>query len=148
MEEVKGMDKHIFALLEQMSGSIKQTSGRFEQMSESIEQMSGSINQMSGRLDQIDGRLDQIDGKLDQIHEKLDIHDVTLKEHSLILSALRNGLEGVKAELSEMRLQNAKDFGEIKAQLKDHEDSIEILKEESWINRKSNIRIQKTLGLT
>jgi chromosome segregation ATPase len=119
-EEVKGMDKQIFALLEQMSGSIKQLSRR----------------------------LDQIDGKLDQIHEKLEIHDVTLKEHSLILGGLRNGLEGVKAELSEMRLQNSKDFGEIKAQLKDHEDSIEILKEESWINRKSNLRVQKTLGLT
>jgi hypothetical protein len=114
------MEKQIFALLEQMSGSIKQ----------------------------ISGRLDQIGGKLDQIHEKLDIHDVTLKEHSLILSALRNGQEGLKAELSEMRHQNAKDFGEIKAQLKDHEDSIEILKEESWINRKSSLRIQKTLGLT
>jgi hypothetical protein len=92
--------------------------------------------------------LQYMNGKLDQIGEKLDVHDVTLKEHSLILSALKNGQEGLKAELNEMRLQNAKDFGEIKAQLKDREVSIEILKEESWINRKSSLRVQKTLGLT
>jgi hypothetical protein len=47
-----------------------------------------------------------------------------------------------------MRLQNAKEFGEIKAQLKNHEDSIEILKKESWNNRKGILRIQKTIGLT
>ncbi|WML46179.1 hypothetical protein [Neobacillus sp. PS3-40] len=76
---------------------------------------------------------------LQQMNEKLD-------DHSLILGALRNGQESLKAEFSEMRLQNAKEFGEIKAQIKNHEDSIEILKEESWNNRRSILRVQKTLG--
>jgi predicted hydrocarbon binding protein len=82
---------------------------------------------------------EQILTLLQQMNEKLD-------DHSLILGALRNGQESLKAELSEMRLQNAKEFGEIKAQIKNHEDSIEILKEESWNNRRSILRVQKTLG--
>ena len=45
-------------------------------------------------------------------------HGETLKEHSRILSALRTGQEFLKAELSEMKIQNAKDFSEIKEQLK------------------------------
>jgi hypothetical protein len=99
-------------------------------------------------LQQMDSRLQQMDEKINHMEEKLDLHGEILKEHSLILGALINGQEGLKAELSEMRLQNAKEFGEIKAQLKNHEDSIEILKEESWNNRKGILRIQKTIGLT
>jgi hypothetical protein len=82
---------------------------------------------------------EQILTLLQQMNAKLD-------DHSLILGALRNGQESLKAEFSEMRLQNAKEFGEIKAQIKNHEDSIEILKEESWNNRRSILRVQKTLG--
>jgi hypothetical protein len=44
------------------------------------------------------------------LEEKLDLHEEILKEHSLILGALINGQEGLKAELSEMLLQNAKDL--------------------------------------
>ena len=47
-----------------------------------------------------------------------------------------------------MKLQNAKDFNEIKEQLKNQEDSIEILKDETWNNKKSILRVQKTMGLS
>jgi hypothetical protein len=80
--------------------------------------------------------------------ETLKNHGESLKEHSLILGALKTGQEVLKAEISELRLQNAKEFGEIKAQLKSHEDSIEILKDESWNNRKMTVRLQKTIGIS
>lgn len=71
----------------------------------------------------------------------------TLKEHGSILRDLRSGQEALKAEVSELKLQYAKDFGEIREQIKDIEVSIEILKEESWNNRMDIRRVQKTLGL-
>ncbi|MFJ7726835.1 hypothetical protein ACIQXV_11790 [Neobacillus sp. NPDC097160] len=92
--------------------------------------------------------LQQMNNKLDRLEGTLKEHSETLKEHGRILSALRTGQEFQKAELSEMKLQNAKDFSEIKEQLKNQEDSIEILKDETWNNKKSILRVQKTMGLS
>ncbi|MCR2821633.1 hypothetical protein [Lederbergia panacisoli] len=85
--------------------------------------------------------------KLDEHNQKLDMHSETLKEHGLILGALKNGQEMLKAELSEIRLQNAKEFGEFKEQMKDMGDSIDILKEDTWHNKKDILRIKKTMGM-
>ncbi|MBS4192276.1 hypothetical protein KHA94_23300 [Bacillus sp. FJAT-49705] len=49
--------------------------------------------------------------------------------------------------MSELRLQNTKDFGEIKDQLRNTEVIVEILKEETWKNQKDIRRIQKTMGI-
>ncbi|WML46604.1 hypothetical protein RCG23_13155 [Neobacillus sp. PS3-34] len=84
---------------------------------------------------------------LQQINSKLNTQGETLKEHGLILGALKSGQEGLMAELSELRLQNAKDFGEIREQLKGIEVSVEILKEDNWSNRKDIKMVQKTMGL-
>jgi septal ring factor EnvC (AmiA/AmiB activator) len=99
-------------------------------------------------LQQMNKKLDQLDFTLKEHSETLKEHGETLKEHSRILSALRTGQEFLKAELSEMKLQNVKDFNEIKEQLKNQEDSIEILKDETWNNKKSILRVQKTMGLS
>jgi hypothetical protein len=90
----------------------------------------------------------QILSLLQKMNETLEEHSLILKEHSSILSALKTGQEYLSAEISEMRLQNAKDFGEIRAILKNHEESIEILKEDNWNNRKATLRIQKAIELT
>lgn len=92
--------------------------------------------------------LQQMNGKLDNLEGTLNEHSETLKEHSRMLSALRAGQEFNKAELSEMKLQNAKDLGEIKEHLKSQEDSIDILLKETWKNKKDILRVQKTLGLS
>jgi chromosome segregation ATPase len=88
--------------------------------------------------------LQQMNEKLDEQSKKLDEHGETLKEHGRILGALRSGQEVLKAEL---KLQNAKDFGELWEQIKDIEVSVEILREESWNNRKDIRRVQITMGL-
>ncbi|MGE6257015.1 hypothetical protein ACQKCU_03735 [Heyndrickxia sporothermodurans] len=85
--------------------------------------------------------------KIEQQGETLKLQGETLKEHGGLLSALITGQESLKAELSEMRLQNAKDFAEIKEQLKNHDVSIEILKEDTWTNREDIRKIQNTLGM-
>jgi predicted phosphatase len=104
--------------------------------------------QIFALLQQMNDKLDNLEGTLKEHSGILKEHSETLKEHSRILSALRTGQEFQKAEFSEMKLQNAKDFGEIKELLKNQEDSIEILKEETWNNKKNILRVQKTMGLT
>ncbi|MBS4202044.1 hypothetical protein KHA93_20765 [Bacillus sp. FJAT-49732] len=54
----------------------------------------------------------------------------------------------LKAELSEMRLQNAKEFGEIKEQMKDMGDSNDFLKDDTWHIKKDILRIKKTMGMS
>ena len=68
--------------------------------------------------------------KLSNLEEMQRLQGETLKEHTSLIKALINGQESLKTELSEMRLQNAKDFGEIKGQIKGIEDSIDLLKED------------------
>lgn len=96
--------------------------------------------------------LEQINGKLDRQEETLKLQGETLKEHTGILSGLRNGQEVLKAEISELRLQNAKEIGEIKEQLKEQlkgiEDSVGVLKEDTWQNKKDIHRIKKTMGMS
>lgn len=99
-------------------------------------------------LQEMNNKLDRLEGTLIEHRGILDSHSETFKEHGRILSALRTGQEFLKAEISELKLQNAKDFGEMKEQLKNQEDSIEILKEETWNNKKSILRVQKTMGLS
>jgi hypothetical protein len=84
---------------------------------------------------------------LEQINNKLENQGETLKEHGLILGALKVGQEGLKAEINELRRQNAKEFGEIKEQIGGIEVIAEMLKEESWSNRQDIRRVQKTIGL-
>ncbi|MBS4219703.1 hypothetical protein KHA96_15420 [Bacillus sp. FJAT-49711] len=106
-----------------------------------------TLNEHSGILREHSQILNQHSQILNEHSQKLDMHSETLKEHGFILSGLRNGQEMLKAELSEMRHQNAKEFGEIKEQMKDMGDSIDILKDDTWHNKKDILRIKKTMGM-
>ncbi|EIJ80400.1 hypothetical protein PB1_08572 [Bacillus methanolicus PB1] len=105
------------------------------------------LQQINEKLDDQSKKLDEHSAILNEHSAILEEHGETLKEHGRILKALRSGQEAPKAEISELKLQNAKDFGEKRNQIKDIEVSIEILKEESWKNRVDIRRIQKTMGL-
>lgn len=110
-------------------------------------QILAALQQINEKLDSHSEILREHSETLNSHTEILNSHSETLKEHTRILGALINGQESLKAELNEMKLQNAKDFGEIKEQLKSHEVSIEILKEDTWDNRNEVRKIQKTLGM-
>jgi hypothetical protein len=56
----------------------------------------------------------QIVAALQQISEKLDSHTEIFKEDSIILGGLKTGQEYLKAEVSKLRIQNARVFGELK----------------------------------
>lgn len=91
--------------------------------------------------------LKQMNEKLEQQSGILNEHGQQLNEHGHILGALKTGQESLKAELSALKLQNAKEFGEIKEQISSIEISVDMLKEESWNNRKDIRRIQQTMEM-
>ena len=135
------MEKQIFTLLQQMNKKLDHLDFTLTKHGEMLKEH-GEMLKEHGEM------LKEHGETLKEHSETLKEHGETLKEHSRILSALRTGQEFLKAELSEMKLQNAKDFYEIKEQLKNQEDSIEILKDETWNNKKSILRVQKTMGLS
>lgn len=115
------------------------------QLLHEIKDTLGEHSQILAEHSQILGEHSQILGEHSQ---KLNGHDQKFAEQRLILDALMNGQESLKAEMSELKLQNAKEFGKIKEQVKDVVTSIEILKEENWNNKKDIRRIQKTMGMS
>jgi methylase of polypeptide subunit release factors len=138
---VISLEKQILAILEQVNEKLDNFGAKLDEHGEILKEH-GEILKEHGKILIEHGEILKEHGKI------LKEHGEILKEHSFILGALRNGQEVLKAEISEMRLQNAKEFGEIKSQLTTHEDSIEILKGDSWNNRSSILRVQKTLGLS
>jgi len=98
-------------------------------------------------LEKVNFKLDRQDERLANLEEIQRLQGETLKEQTSLISSLENGQESLNAELSQLRLQNAKEFGEIKEQLKGMEDNFDLLREETWMNKKDIKRIQKTMGM-
>ncbi|MFB4164959.1 hypothetical protein ACE1TI_14290 [Alteribacillus sp. JSM 102045] len=86
-------------------------------------------------------------GALNHIQETLTEQGETLKEHGRMLSALKTGQEELKAEIDGMKRQNAKEFSDIKDRLENLEASYDVLKDETWTNKRDVYRIKNTLGL-
>lgn len=134
------VEKQILAALQQINDKLDSHSKILESHSEMLKEHSGILKEHSEMLK-------EHSVILKSHSEMFKIQGETLKEHTRMLSALKTGQESLKAELNEMKLQNAKDFGEVKEQLESHETSIEILKEDIWNNKKDIRRIQNTMGM-
>lgn len=113
-----------------------------------LEQINGKLDWQGETLIEHSAILKEHSELLKLQGETIKLQGETLKEHTGILSGLRNGQEVLKAEISELRLQNAKEIGEIKEQLKGIEDSVGVLKEDTWQNKKDIHRIKKTMGMS
>lgn len=98
-------------------------------------------------LQTINEKLDKQGEVLKKHGKVLEQHGITLKEHGLILGALRNEQESLKASLSGLALQNAKEFGLLREQINDLEATIGVLKEDNWSNRKDIHRVKKKIGM-
>jgi len=125
----------------------KEIIGMLHEIKDTLNEHSTILNEHSTILNEHSTILREHSQILNDHSQKLDMHSETLQEHGLVLRGLRNGQEMLKAELSEMRLQNAKEFGEINEQMKGMGDSIDILKEYTWDNKKDILRIKKTMGM-
>jgi chromosome segregation ATPase len=112
-----------------------------------FQQIIGKIEQMDENIQQTNGQIKQINGQIEPIHAKLNEHSEILKEHGVILGGLRNGQELLRAKMSELRLQNAKDSGELKEQIEDTKVDVDLLKEDNWSNKKDIRRVQQTMGM-
>jgi hypothetical protein len=133
-KEVKVMEQQIIAELKKINGKLDGHSEILKSQSEMLKEHSQTLKEHSEILK--------------EHSEILKGHSLILKEHSLMLGALKTGQELLKAELSELRIQNAKDFGEIRELIKGNEVDIELLKEDNWENKKDIRRVQQTLGMS
>ncbi|MEK5389666.1 hypothetical protein NSQ59_04670 [Margalitia sp. FSL K6-0131] len=131
----------------QILAALQQINDKLDSHSEILESHSEMLKEHSGILKEHSEMLKEHSVILKSHSEMFKIQGETLKEHTRMLSALKTGQESLKAELNEMKLQSAKDFGEVKEQLESHETSIEMLKEDVWNNRKDTRRIQNTMGM-
>ncbi|MBB2482270.1 hypothetical protein H5P36_19015 [Bacillus sp. APMAM] len=141
------VEKQILAALQQINDKLDSHSEILESHSEMLKEHSGILKDHSEMLKEHSEMLKEHSVILKSHSEMFKIQGETLKEHTSLLSALKTGQESLKVELNEMKLQNAKDFGEVKEQLESHETSIEMLKEDVWDNKKDIRRIQKTMGM-
>ncbi|KEF39822.1 hypothetical protein M670_00846 [Schinkia azotoformans MEV2011] len=134
------MEKQILELLQQMDKKLTVQGQTLEKHTQILTEHSRILGEHS----QILGEHSRILGEHGQILEK---HSLVLADHGQLLNALRHGQESLKAEISELRLQNAKEFGEVKEQIKNIEISNELLKEDNWNNKKDIRKIQRTMGM-
>lgn len=139
---VQEMDKNLNKRLDQQYMEINQLFG--EQEKRIIKRFDEQEERINQRFDEQEERLNK---RLDEQDKKIELQGETLKEHTRLLSALISGQESLKAELSEMRLQNAKEFGEVKERIDKAEVNVEILKEDNWANKVDIRRVQKTMGM-
>jgi hypothetical protein len=148
------LENQILLALQQINEKLDDQSKKLDEHGEILKHHGEMLKQHSETLKQ-HGEILKQHGEMLKQHsvilkehgEILKQHGETLKEHGRILGALRSGQEVLKVELSELRLQMAKEFGELRELFKDHDVSIELLKEEIWSNKKEIRRVQKTMGL-
>ncbi|MFA9559719.1 hypothetical protein ACERII_20625 [Evansella sp. AB-rgal1] len=143
----KEFEKLILEELRDIKGILGSHTEKLDKHSVILDKHSEILDSHTKKLDKHSEILDSHTKKLDQHSEILGMHGETLREHGRMLSALRTGQEELKAELDGMRLENAKEFGELKENVKNVEASIEVLKDETWMNKKDIYRIKTTMGL-
>lgn len=88
---------------------------------------------------------DQIIGMLEKVLGKLDEHGQKLQEHSQMLTALRSGQENT--EFDGIRIENEKEFGELKEDLKTTTIKLDLLRDDIWTNKVDIHRIKNTIGM-
>ncbi|GIN73957.1 hypothetical protein J14TS2_44320 [Bacillus sp. J14TS2] len=112
---------------------------------EKEDQILDMLHEIKGTLNEHSTTLNEHTSILQAHSQKFAEHDQKFAENKQILDALRHGQESLQAEMSELRLQNAKGFGELKEQIGEIELSVELLQEETLGNKKDIRRMQKTL---
>ncbi len=128
--------------------TLEQINFKLDRQDETLKSHSEMLNSQGEMLKSHSEMLKSHSTRLSAIEELQRLQGETLKEHTSLFNSLKIGQEYLQAEISEMRIQNAKEFGEMKEQLKGMEDSIDLLKEETWKNKKDIRRIQKTMGMS
>ncbi|MBT2687660.1 hypothetical protein J7I93_05620 [Bacillus sp. ISL-47] len=127
-------------LLKEQGETLREHSGLLKEQGETLREHSGLLKEQGQTLKE--------QGETLKEHgETINLQGITQKEHTGLLGALISGQEALKAEMSEFRLQNAKEFGELKERMETQEVSLEILEKETWNNKKEIRRIQKSMGM-
>jgi hypothetical protein len=135
------LEKELFLMLQQINEKL-------DLHTEILNKHSLKLDEHSQILNEHTRILGEHSHFLGEHSHKLNHHSETLKEQGVILGALMTGQELLRAEISELRIQNAKDFGEVKAKIEDIKLDVDLLKEENWNNQKNIRRVEQALGMS
>jgi len=106
---------------------------------EKIISMLEKIMEKQDEHSQILNKHSQILSDHSQKHEQ---HTTQFNEHAQILSALRTGQEHLKAQMDEMKITYAKEFGDLKEQVSQVSVNQDLLREDVWQNKVDTHRIK------
>ncbi|GAA0459496.1 hypothetical protein [Alkalibacillus silvisoli] len=137
------MDKQVE---QQILSSLMQIQGTLDEHSNILNEHSKILNEHSEILKEHSKLLKEHSNILESHDAKLQSHSDMLKEHGRMLSSLRTGQEELKAEIDGMKLENAKEFGEIKSRISIVEAQNDALKDETWQNKIEIYRFKKLFG--
>ncbi|MGM8363889.1 hypothetical protein ACLIBG_00275 [Virgibacillus sp. W0181] len=118
--------------------------GMLEQIMDTQGEHSQILDNHSKKLDEHTQILSRHSEILDEHSRKHDNHESTLKEHGQLLTALRSGQEHLKAEIEGMKISDAKEFGNLKEQIK---LNTEMFRDELWVQKQDLYRIKNTMGM-
>ncbi|MFD2627836.1 hypothetical protein [Oceanobacillus kapialis] len=114
------------------------------------DQIIGMLGQIAGRLDKIENRLDKIEHRLDNVEtrlgnveHRLDGHDTKLDDHNQMLRGLLAGQETLLQQLEEIKISNAKEFGELKDEAFNQAAQLTMLRDDVWANRTEIYRMKR-----
>ncbi|GLB61879.1 hypothetical protein [Cytobacillus sp. NCCP-133] len=141
------MEREILKALGQINEKLDLHGLLLEEQGRTLKNQGETLREHSGLLKEQGETLKKQGETLKEHGETIKLQGITQKEHTGLLGALISGQEALKAEISEFRLQNAKEFGELKDRMETQEVSLEILEKETWNNKKEIRRIQKSMGM-
>lgn len=148
------MDKQILEALNKIQSTLNEHTQILDSHTQTLDghtqKLDAHTKILDGHTQKLDAHTKILDGhtqKLDEHDKKFALQNETLKEHGRFLSALRTGQEETKAQLDSMKIENAKEFGEMKEQIKNVEAGMGVLKDETWSNKRDIYRVKNTMGL-
>ena len=112
------------------------------------EKILSMLETMNTKINSMDETLQEHTKILHEHSEILQQHSVQFREHGMILTSLRSGQETLHAELHGFKDQHAKDMEKERKQAMKNVDSIEVLREDTWHNKRDIQRIKKTIGIS
>jgi hypothetical protein len=132
---------------DQIMGMLEQIIGTLDDHGKKLDRHEAMLISQGKKLDRHEMKLDKLENKVDSQEAKLDKHGSILEDHSQMLRALLSGQETLIAGFDGMKVSNAKEFAAIKEKQDHTTTKLELLREDTWVNRQDIHRIKNTIGI-
>lgn len=110
---------------EQILNILNQINNRLGSLENRIDKLENRFDNLEKRFDVLEDRFDKLEKRFDVLEERVDNIEGQQKENITILRALEHRAEENSAKIEGMCINNAKEFGEIKASINRLEEKID-----------------------